>query len=100
MLVMRRGHLRLVRFLPAVDPEEPTPADLDRIENEWPLIAAELAVVDAEIAIAVAGEHVCELDRARLRRAQRQVLQVAAELRTLRIRSLRGTERTNGGEAA
>jgi hypothetical protein len=61
------------------DREEPTPAELADIEREWPLIDAELALLDAEIrALAVAGGP-SQLDWRRLRRAERRVL--AARLR-------------------
>jgi len=55
---------------------EPTAAELAAIEAEWPLIAAELAVTDAEAAL-VAG---CggELGRARLTAARRRLATVAA----------------------
>ena len=52
-----------------MDSREPTQQELREIEAEWPLIAAELAVVDAEIAAARAGDEMTELDRRRLRRA-------------------------------
>jgi hypothetical protein len=48
------------RTLSAVQ-DEPTDADLAAIEAEWPLIAAELAVVDAEIAAAQNPHGSCEL---------------------------------------
>jgi hypothetical protein len=48
---------------------EPTSTELRAIEAEWPLIAAELAVVDAEIAAARAGAEMTELERRRSRRA-------------------------------
>ncbi|GAA2517885.1 DUF6284 family protein [Pilimelia columellifera] len=57
---------------------DPTPADLQAIEDEWPLIVAELAVVDAECVMAH-REHPTELDRRRLRRATDQVLRVAVD---------------------
>jgi hypothetical protein len=49
---------------------EPTRRELRAIEAEWPLIAAELAVVEAECAALQTGEESSELDRRRLRRAQ------------------------------
>jgi hypothetical protein len=49
---------------------EPTPSELRAIEAEWPVIAAELAVLDAEIAALQNGPEFCELDRRRLRRAE------------------------------
>jgi hypothetical protein len=59
---------------------EPTAQELRDIENEWPLIAAELAVVDAEVAALQSGSEFCELDRRRLRRAQTKLnRQLAAD---------------------
>jgi hypothetical protein len=58
----------------AVAQREPTAADLAAIEREWPLIAAELDLVDAEITALCAGERLSELDRRRLRRTERRVL--------------------------
>jgi hypothetical protein len=56
------------------DPDrEPTAQELQEIEAEWPLIAAELAVVDAEIAAALSPDGTCELVRRRLRRARTQL---------------------------
>ena len=69
-------HVRGRRRQPATG--EPTPSELAAIEAEGRLIAAELAVVDAEAAIAAAGTAVTELERRRLRRANRRVLSVAA----------------------
>jgi hypothetical protein len=62
--------------------DEPSPAELDAIEAEWPLIAAELDVLDAEIAIINASDHggPAVLDWRRLRRAEARVTRVAAEL--------------------
>ena len=71
--------------------DEPSAAELTAIEREWPLIAAELAVVDAEVAIAAAGDAVTKLDWRRLRHANRQVLSTAAAL---------SADRRLGGEAA
>ena len=51
-----------------MDTTGPTRRELREIEAEWPLIAAELAVVDAEIAAARAGDEMTELDRRRTRR--------------------------------
>ncbi|GAA0469500.1 hypothetical protein Aca07nite_27760 [Actinoplanes capillaceus] len=61
---------------------EPSPEDLAAIEVEWPLIEAELLVVDAEIAEIYAADHggPSPLDRRRLRRAEARVIRVAAEL--------------------
>ena len=62
-------------------PGEPTAADLAAIEAEWPLIEAELAVLDTEIrALSVAGVP-SPLDWRRTRRAVRQLL--AARLRAV-----------------
>jgi hypothetical protein len=66
--------------LSAVSGEEPTPAELDAIEREWPQIAAELKELDAEIAEINAGPAASELDRRRIRRAEHKVLKVAREL--------------------
>jgi hypothetical protein len=52
---------------------EPTAADLAAIEAEWPLIEAELAVLDAQITAASAPGP-SPLDWRRMRRAQRRVL--------------------------
>jgi hypothetical protein len=58
----------------------PTSAELDAIEDEWPLIAAELDVLDAEITLINAGDHggPSPLDWRRLRRAEARVIRVAA----------------------
>jgi len=66
--------------LSAVDSEEPSAADLAGIELEWPLIAAELDLLDAEIAFITAGPYASVLDRRRIRRAERRVLEVGREL--------------------
>jgi hypothetical protein len=60
----------------------PGSADLDGIEAEWPLIEAELFVLDAEIALINAADHggPSPLDWRRLRRAEARVTRVAAEL--------------------
>jgi hypothetical protein len=64
------------------DCNEPTTAELAAIEDEWPLIAAEIDVVDAEIAWINAADHggPTALDWRRLRRAEARVTRVAAEL--------------------
>ncbi|MEU9505418.1 DUF6284 family protein [Micromonospora sp. NPDC048170] len=61
---------------------EPTAADLAAIESEWPLIAAELDVLDAEITMFYAEDHggPTALDWRRLRRAEARVTRAAAEL--------------------
>ncbi|GAA3388108.1 DUF6284 family protein [Cryptosporangium minutisporangium] len=55
------------------DNEEPSAAELAAITAEWPMIAAELDVVDAEIRI-VSVVRPSALDWRRLRRAERRVL--------------------------
>ncbi|WFE27810.1 DUF6284 family protein [Solwaraspora sp. WMMD791] len=62
------------------DRADPSPEDLAAIEAEWPLIAAELDLVDAEIAALAAGGGPSVLDRRRLRRAESRVMRVAAAL--------------------
>lgn len=61
---------------------EPTRRELAAIETEWPLIAAELDVLDAEITLINAEDHggPTVLDWRRLRRAEARALAVAAEL--------------------
>jgi hypothetical protein len=56
--------------------DEPTAADLAAIEQEWPVIEAELAQLDAEISALFTGGQASELDRRRVRRAQRRAMQV------------------------
>ncbi|ADB34572.1 hypothetical protein Kfla_5566 [Kribbella flavida DSM 17836] len=67
-------------YLSAVADEEPSAADLAGIELEWPLIAAELDLLDAQIAYHNAGPSPSVLDRRRVRRAERRVLAVSREL--------------------
>jgi hypothetical protein len=50
--------------------DEPTAAALAAIMREWPAIAAELAVVDAEIAIALSDGATSVIDARRLQNAQ------------------------------
>jgi hypothetical protein len=69
---------------------EPTAADLAAIEDEWPLIDAELAVVDAEIRLLHQGTP-APLDWRRLRRAERRAL--AAWLRLMVTRYARADVR-------
>lgn len=66
--------------LSAVSSEEPSPADLAGIEREWPLIAAELDLLDAQIAFINAGPYASALETRRVRRAERRVLEVGREL--------------------
>ena len=55
------------------DDDGPTPADLAAIEHEWPLIAAEMDLVAAEITVLCADRPLTELDWRRLRRAEQRV---------------------------
>jgi hypothetical protein len=64
-------------YLSAIGGEEPTAADLAGIEQEWPLIADELDLLNAEIAMITAGPNASILDRRRIRRAERRVLETA-----------------------
>jgi hypothetical protein len=59
--------------------EGPDIADLDAIEVEWPLIAAEMDLVAAEIVVLTEPEPT-DLDWRRLRRAERRVLRAFAAL--------------------
>ncbi|SCL15151.1 DUF6284 family protein [Micromonospora inyonensis] len=61
---------------------EPTAADLAAIEVEWPLIAAELDLLDAEITLLNAVDHggPSPLDWRRVRRAAARVTRTAADL--------------------
>ncbi|SCF33891.1 DUF6284 family protein [Micromonospora mirobrigensis] len=63
---------------------EPAAEDLAAIEAEWPLIAAELDVLDAEITLLYAEDHggPTALDWRRLRRAESRVIRAAADLTT------------------
>ncbi|PZF98419.1 hypothetical protein C1I99_13490 [Micromonospora deserti] len=58
---------------------EPTVADLAAIDREWPLIAAELDLLDAEITLLYAEDHggPTALDWRRLRRAEARVTRAA-----------------------
>ncbi|MER7272054.1 DUF6284 family protein [Micromonospora carbonacea] len=63
---------------------EPTVAALAAIDREWPLIAAELDLLDAEISLIYAEDHggPTVLDWRRLRRAAARVTRAAADLAT------------------
>ncbi|MFJ6166274.1 DUF6284 family protein [Micromonospora orduensis] len=63
---------------------EPTAADLAAIDTEWPLIAAELDVLDAEITMLYAEDHggPSPLDWRRLRRAEARVTRAATDTAT------------------
>ncbi len=76
---------------------EPSRAELDAIEAEWPLIAAELAVVDAETQIA-AGDG-GDLAVRRLADATRAVQTVAAEFESAGSGRFRRARRMLGGAA-
>ncbi|MDG4815177.1 DUF6284 family protein [Micromonospora sp. WMMD956] len=60
----------------------PAAADLAAIEQEWPLIAADLDLLDAEIAMLYAADDggPTALDWRRLRRAESRVTRAAAEV--------------------
>lgn len=62
--------------------DEPSDVQLAAIELEWPLIAAELDIVDAEIRLLTA-DRPSELDWRRLRRAEHRRLQALADLLSL-----------------
>ncbi|MDP9798301.1 hypothetical protein J2S43_006813 [Catenuloplanes nepalensis] len=64
------------------DIDEPTDAELAAIENEWPLIVAELDLMEAELDVLDAAERggPFDLDWQRLRRAEARVLREAAAL--------------------
>jgi hypothetical protein len=61
---------------------EPTAAQLAAIDAEWPLIAAEMDVIDAEITMLYAADRggPSPMDWRRLRRAEATVTKVAAQL--------------------
>jgi hypothetical protein len=69
---------------------EPSAAELAAIEDEWPLIEAELAVVDAEIRLLNNDGGPSPLDWRRLRRAEARVLRLAAELGATTDETVRG----------
>jgi hypothetical protein len=60
--------------------DEPSPMDLAAIEVEWPLIEAELALLDAEIIALYTVGGPSPLDRRRIRRAEQRVMREAAAL--------------------
>ena len=63
---------------------EPTAADLAAIEAEWPLVEAELGLLDAQIVALSAARGLSPLDWRRLRRAERRVLAAWLRLMTAR----------------
>lgn len=71
-----------MRPLTASDLPEPSAADLAAIDVEWPVIAAGIDVVNAEIALINAADRggPSPLDWRRLRRAEAAVTRLAAEL--------------------
>ncbi|GLH97142.1 DUF6284 family protein [Phytohabitans aurantiacus] len=71
---------------------EPTGDDLVAIEAEWPVIEAEIDLVDAEARLA-AADHPSELDWRALRRAEARVLRVAAEFYARPARAVGSTVR-------
>lgn len=73
-----------MRKRPVAVTVEPTPADLAAIESEWPLIAAELDLLDAEITLLYAEDRggPSEFDWRRKRRAEARVTRAAADLPT------------------
>ncbi|MGW2043748.1 DUF6284 family protein [Streptomyces sp. NPDC001858] len=60
------------------DDREPTAAELDAIQNEWPAIEADVKRIDA--LIKTLNNHPDELSVRRVRRAQRRVLAVRRAL--------------------
>ncbi|WP_112248099.1 DUF6284 family protein [Kribbella monticola] len=66
--------------LSVVAGEEPSAAELAAIEREWPLIAAELDLLDAQIALINAGPNASVLDGRRVRRAAHRVIETARVL--------------------
>ncbi len=82
--------MSIIHLSPGND-EEPTAAELAAIEAEWPRIAADmeadwseivadLDVLDSEIAALIAGPYMSEIERRRVRRAERRVLDTRREL--------------------
>jgi cob(I)alamin adenosyltransferase len=57
--------------------DEPTAADLAAIEREWPQIAADLELLNAQIDLMNAGPFASVLDWRRVRRAERRMLDLA-----------------------
>ena len=73
----------------ALDDDEPSPEDLAAIDAEWPLIAAEVDLVDAEIRVLTAPHGPTALDWRRLRRAERRVAVEATAYAARTARSMR-----------
>jgi Family of unknown function (DUF6284) len=70
----------------ALDNDGPSPEDLTAIDAEWPLIAAEIDLVGAEIRVLTAPHGPDALDWRRLRRAERRVAQEATAYAALTAR--------------
>jgi hypothetical protein len=69
-------------FSATPDGDEPSAEELNEIERESGLIAAEMVLLDAEIRIMTAEHRPTPVDWQRLRRAMRQVLRELAALHT------------------
>lgn len=69
-------------MFPELGSMEPTGDDLSDIEYEWPVIAAGLDLLKAEIALICAEDHggPTDLDWQRVRRARRRVLRAVVEV--------------------
>lgn len=78
--------------------DEPTTEELAAIERESGLIAAEMALLDAEIRMLAAEDEASEVDWQRLRRALRDVVRENAEL--LRDHLDEDSDSTDGEAAA
>jgi hypothetical protein len=63
-----------------LDHDGPTANDLAAIDIEWPLIKAEIALVDAEIRVLTAPHGPSPLDWRRLRRAEHRVIRETLNL--------------------
>ncbi|HLL66809.1 MAG TPA: DUF6284 family protein [Micromonosporaceae bacterium] len=65
----------------SLDLPEPTPSDLAAIEDEWPIVEAGLAVLNAQIAMIYAEDRggPTPLDWRRLRRAEQRLLRAALD---------------------
>ncbi|WP_433051148.1 DUF6284 family protein [Dactylosporangium sp. CS-033363] len=63
-----------------VTTDGPSPAELEAIQREWPLIEAEMSLVAAEIRVLTAEPQPTVRDWHRLRTAERRVLREAAAL--------------------
>jgi hypothetical protein len=84
----------IVRSHSGTTPEDdgPSAEDLNAIERESDLIAAEMALLDAEIRILAAEHGPSSVDWQRLRRAVRQMLREAAAFYTDRSREPEGAD--------